>query len=190
MATSLKNLSVFEGEVPSAREMKFGIVVAEWNWQITGTLLKGAIDTLKEYGCDENDIIVKKVPGTFELPLGAQFFAEYTDVDAVIVLGCVIQGETRHFDFIRVCHFPHKFILPTVRYIRYMQKLHIPAYTAVIVKKAYNALVGVGMQLLSKQFKILTVIVECIIFVKYNWIVPPYYPLFSDHLRKLYKSRN
>ena len=50
MATSLKNLSVFEGEVPSAREMKFGIVVAEWNWQITGTLLKGAIDTLKEYG--------------------------------------------------------------------------------------------------------------------------------------------
>ncbi len=100
MATSLKNLSVFEGEVPSAREMKFGIVVAEWNWQITGTLLKGAIDTLKEYGCDENDIIVKKVPGTFELPLGAQFFAEYTDVDAVIVLGCVIQGETRHFDFI------------------------------------------------------------------------------------------
>ena len=100
MATSLKNLSVFEGEVPSAREMKFGIVVAEWNWQITGTLLKGAIDTLKEYGCDENDIIVKKVPGTFELPLGAQFFAEYTYVDAVIVLGCVIQGETRHFDFI------------------------------------------------------------------------------------------
>ena len=100
MATSLKNLSVFEGEVPSAREMRFGIVVAEWNWQITGTLLKGAIDTLKEYGCDENDIIVKKVPGTFELPLGAQFFAEYTDVDAVIVLGCVIQGETRHFDFI------------------------------------------------------------------------------------------
>ena len=100
MATSLKNLSVFEGEVPSAREMKFGIVVAEWNWQITGTLLKGAIDTLKEYGCDENDIIVKKVPGTFVLPLGAQFFAEYTDVDAVIVLACVIQGETRHFDFI------------------------------------------------------------------------------------------
>lgn len=100
MASSLKNLSTFEGEIPSAEGMKFGIVVAEWNWQITGALLEGAVETLKRYGCSEMDIVVKRVPGTFELSLGAQFFAEYTDVDAVIVLGCVIQGDTRHFDFI------------------------------------------------------------------------------------------
>ena len=100
MATNLKNLSVFESEIPSAQGMKFGIVVAEWNWKITGALLEGAVGFLKKQGCADNDIVVKKVPGTFELSVGAQFFAEYTDVDAVIVLGCVIQGETRHFDFI------------------------------------------------------------------------------------------
>lgn len=100
MATNLKNLSVFESEIPSAKGMKFGIVVAEWNWKITGALLDGAVGFLKKQGCTDADIVVKKVPGTFELSVGAQFFAEYTDVDAVIVLGCVIQGETRHFDFI------------------------------------------------------------------------------------------
>ncbi|MCC8088453.1 MAG: 6,7-dimethyl-8-ribityllumazine synthase [Rikenellaceae bacterium] len=100
MATELKNLSVFDGEIPSANDMKIGIVVAEWNWQITGALVKGAVDTLKKHGCSESNIVVKKVPGTFELTLGAQFFAEYTDVDAIIAIGCVIQGDTRHFDFI------------------------------------------------------------------------------------------
>lgn len=98
MAT--KNLSVFASEVPSAAGMKFGIVVAEWNSEITGALLDGAAKTLREAGCAEHNIVVKYVPGTFELTLGAQFLAEYTDVDAVIVLGCVIQGETRHFDYV------------------------------------------------------------------------------------------
>ena len=55
---------------------------------------------MRKAGCAEHNILIKYVPGTFELTLGAQFFAEYTDVDAVIALGCVIQGETRHFDFI------------------------------------------------------------------------------------------
>lgn len=100
MATSLKNLSVFQSDIPSAEGMKFGIVVAEWNWMVTGELLNGAVTLLRRQGCREEDIVVKRVPGTFELSLGAQFFAEYSDVDAVIVLGCVIQGETRHFDFI------------------------------------------------------------------------------------------
>lgn len=100
MATINKNLSVFDSPVPSAAGMKFGIVVAEWNTQITGALLDGAVRTLRENGCEEQNIVIKQVPGTFELALGAQFFAEYTDVDAVIVLGCVIQGETRHFDFV------------------------------------------------------------------------------------------
>lgn len=100
MATKNKNLSVFDTPVPSAVGMKFGIVVAEWNSKITGALLDGAVHTLIGSGCEVENIIVKRVPGTFELALGAQFFAEYTDVDAVIVLGCVIQGETRHFDFV------------------------------------------------------------------------------------------
>lgn len=100
MATNLKNLSVFESEVPSAEGMKFGIVAAEWNSEITGAMASGAAKTLLKYGAGESDIIFKQVPGTFELPLGAQYFAEYTDVDAIIAIGCVIQGDTRHFDFI------------------------------------------------------------------------------------------
>lgn len=99
MAT--KNLSEYDLEkVPSAAGMKFGIVVAEWNYEITGALAQGAFDTLKRHGAADEDIWVKHVPGTFELTLGAQYMAEYTSADAIIVLGCVIQGETRHFDFI------------------------------------------------------------------------------------------
>lgn len=100
MATKNKNLSVFDSALPSAEGMRFGIVVSEWNTQVTEGLLAGAVKTLKECGCLEHDIIIKYVPGTFELALGAQFFAEYTEVDAVITLGCVIQGDTRHFDFV------------------------------------------------------------------------------------------
>lgn len=100
MATIHKNLSEIEGQLPSAEEMKFGIVVSEWNTEITEALLDGALRTLASAGCPEENILVKRVPGTFELSLGAQFMAEYTDVDGVIVLGCVIQGETRHFDYV------------------------------------------------------------------------------------------
>ncbi len=100
MATKNHNLSVFDSPVPSAEDMKFGIVVAEWNHQVTEGLLAGAVRTLREAGCPDHNIQIKYVPGTFELALGAQFFAEYTDVDAVIALGCVIQGDTRHFDFV------------------------------------------------------------------------------------------
>jgi 6,7-dimethyl-8-ribityllumazine synthase len=96
-----KNLSDHDTErVPSAENMRFGIVVSEWNHEITDALLKGAVDTLKKYGVAENDIVINHVPGSFELPLGAQFIAEYDDVDGVICLGCVIQGETPHFTYI------------------------------------------------------------------------------------------
>ncbi len=101
MAT--KNLSEYDiNTVPSAAGMKFGIVVAEWNYQITGALAQGAVDTLKKHGAKDENIFIKHVPGSFELTMGGQFFAEYTDADAILLLGCVIQGETRHFDFI--CH--------------------------------------------------------------------------------------
>ncbi len=99
MAT--KNLSEYVlSSVPEGNDMKFGIVVSEWNYDVTGALANGAVDTLKKHGVKDEDILVKHVPGSFELTLGGQFFAEYTDVDAIILLGCVIQGETRHFDFI------------------------------------------------------------------------------------------
>ena len=86
--------------VPDGKDMSFGIVVSEWNYEVTGAMLRGAVKTLKKHGVAEEDIIVKHVPGSFELTLGGQFFAHYTEVDAIILLGCVIQGETRHFDFI------------------------------------------------------------------------------------------
>jgi len=99
MAT--KDLSQYDIiSVPSAANMRFGIVVAEWNPEVTMSLAKGAVETLKKHGAKDENIILKYVPGSFELPLGAQFLAEYGNVDTVIILGCVIQGETRHFDYI------------------------------------------------------------------------------------------
>ena len=101
MATVNKNLSNYDFSlVPSARGMKFGIAVADWNENITEGLFKGAMDALLNCGCEESNIIRKNVPGSFELPLAAQFFFESTDVDAVICLGSVIQGETKHFDYV------------------------------------------------------------------------------------------
>jgi len=101
MATKLKNLSEYDlNTVPSASNMKFAIAVAEWNYDITGALLKGAVDTLEKHGVWKKNIIIKHVPGTFELTFAASAMLEYENVDAIIVLGCVIQGETRHFDFI------------------------------------------------------------------------------------------
>jgi 6,7-dimethyl-8-ribityllumazine synthase len=96
-----KNLSIYNPDsVPDASKMRFGIVVSDWNKEITWALLDGAVKTLKKHGATENNIVVKHVPGSFELTLGAQFLAEYDDLDAVICLGCVIQGETPHFTYI------------------------------------------------------------------------------------------
>ncbi len=101
MSSTNKNLSDFSHmQVPSASEYSFGIVVAEWNAEITGALLEAAIYTLKKYGAKESNIDVFPVPGSFELSSGAYILADSTKYDAIIALGCVIQGETRHFDFI------------------------------------------------------------------------------------------
>lgn len=101
MATYLKNLSTYDpSKVPSAKKMKFGIVVSDWNSEVTHELLKGAYETLLHHGAKEDNILVKHVPGSFELILGAQFMAEYADLDGVICLGCVIQGETPHFNYV------------------------------------------------------------------------------------------
>ena len=101
MASSLKNLSSYDpNNVPDASELKFGIVVSEWNEEITAALLEGAMNTLKKHGCKDENIHILTVPGSFELTYGARVLAEKRNPNAVIVLGCVIQGETRHFDFI------------------------------------------------------------------------------------------
>jgi 6,7-dimethyl-8-ribityllumazine synthase len=98
---SKANLSAYDpSTVPDAAGMRFGIVVSDWNNEITSKLLEGAITTLKKHGVTKNDIIVSHVPGSFELTLGAQFMAEYEDTDGVICLGCVIRGETAHFTYI------------------------------------------------------------------------------------------
>ena len=102
MENKKTNLSDYNPDtVPSGKGMKIGIVVAEWNPQITNALCQGAYDTLVANKVAKKDITVIHVPGSFELPTGAStLLYSATDYDAVICLGCVIQGETRHFDFI------------------------------------------------------------------------------------------
>lgn len=80
--------------------MCFGIVVAEWNPEITDALLEGCVSTLEKYGADPDNIHVKAVPGSFELIYGARQLTKNDFYDAVIVLGSVIRGETPHFDYI------------------------------------------------------------------------------------------
>lgn len=101
MATQLKNLSDFSNMViPDASEFRFGIVVAQWNAEVTGSLYKGALKVLLENGASEEKITSIQVPGSFELTSGADLLLADTRLDAVICLGCVIQGETPHFDYI------------------------------------------------------------------------------------------
>jgi 6,7-dimethyl-8-ribityllumazine synthase len=101
MATKLKNLSDFSAtEVPSAAPYRFGIVVAEWNPAITDALYQGAMESLLAHGALPENIIEYYVPGSFELTSGADLLLKTRKLDAIICLGCVIQGETRHFDFI------------------------------------------------------------------------------------------
>jgi 6,7-dimethyl-8-ribityllumazine synthase len=101
MASSAKNLSSYSSKnISDISKKKFAIVVAEWNAEITEALYTGAHGTLLKHGAKAGNIIRKNVPGSFELSLGAQWMAKKKNVDAVICLGCVIQGDTKHFDFI------------------------------------------------------------------------------------------
>jgi 6,7-dimethyl-8-ribityllumazine synthase len=101
MASQLKNLSDFSHTtIPSASPYRFGIVVAEWNAEITNALYQGAYNSLITNGALAGNIMSYTVPGSFELTSGADLLLKTGKLDAVICLGCVIQGETRHFDFI------------------------------------------------------------------------------------------
>lgn len=101
MATALKNLSDYTPEsIPNAKPYRFGIVVSEWNPEVTLALKDACLETLRKHGTPDDQLHVVFVPGSFELPLAAQIMLHQEVCDAVICLGCVIQGETRHFDFI------------------------------------------------------------------------------------------
>ena len=101
MATAHTNLSEYDKElIPNASEMSFGVVVSEWNANITDNLLKGAYKALIDNGVLPANIIVKHTPGAYELPLAAQLLIENTKVDGVVAIGSVIQGETKHFDYV------------------------------------------------------------------------------------------
>lgn len=88
-----------EGDL-SAKGMKFAIVVARWNAVITDRLLEGAFDVLLRSGAQRNDIQVVRVPGAWEIPDAARALAERKEVDAIITLGCLLRGETAHYEAI------------------------------------------------------------------------------------------
>lgn len=106
MATANHNLSNYDkATIPNAKDFRFGIVVSEWNTEITEGLWQGAFDALIDCGVLKENIVRWNVPGTFELTYGAarmskSIYADSGMLDAIIVIGCVIQGETKHFDFV------------------------------------------------------------------------------------------
>jgi len=101
MATANKNLSNYDkNTIPNAKDFRFGIVVSEWNEHITEGLFNGAITALLDCGATQENIIRWNVPGSFELVYGAQRMIVTQNVDCVITIGCVIKGETMHFEFV------------------------------------------------------------------------------------------
>jgi len=101
MATKGSNLSKYNKDfVPDGAGFKIGIVVSSWNEKITSNLLLGAHQTLLDNGVEEHNIIIKHVPGAFELPLACQMMLETKKFDGLIAIGVVIQGETKHFEYV------------------------------------------------------------------------------------------
>lgn len=101
MATAYHNLSSYDAaSVPNGSDMRVGIVVSEWNENITKALMEGAYKTLVKHGVKEENILIDFVPGSFELIFGAKHLVENKEIDAVITLGCVVRGDTPHFDYV------------------------------------------------------------------------------------------
>jgi 6,7-dimethyl-8-ribityllumazine synthase len=101
MASASKNLSTYDdSNIPSAEPFTFGIVVSEWNTEVTHALYEACFETLSQHGALAENIHAIQVPGSFELPAGAKMLAGSRRFDAVICLGCVIKGETRHDEYI------------------------------------------------------------------------------------------
>ncbi|MBK5283898.1 MAG: 6,7-dimethyl-8-ribityllumazine synthase, partial [Bacteroidia bacterium] len=101
MTSEQKHVFTFNpADFPSVSSLKIGIVVSEWNKEITEAMFRGAKETLLSSGIKKENIFRSYVPGSFELPLGALRNFEKNRCDAVICIGCVIRGYTPHFDFI------------------------------------------------------------------------------------------
>ena len=101
MATENKNLSVYDKtKIPNAADLRFGIVVSEWNHEITEALFNGANEALMDCGAVPENVVRWSVPGSFELVFGCKKMISSQNVDAVIAIGSVIRGETSHFDFV------------------------------------------------------------------------------------------
>ncbi|MCB0662899.1 MAG: 6,7-dimethyl-8-ribityllumazine synthase [Saprospiraceae bacterium] len=101
MASSIKNLSTYdEKNIPEGKAFNIGIIVSDWNSDITHALYDGCFDTLIKHGVEEKNIRTVQVPGTFELPTAARLMLSRSNVDAVICIGCVIKGETKHDEYI------------------------------------------------------------------------------------------
>ncbi|MGB5553063.1 MAG: 6,7-dimethyl-8-ribityllumazine synthase [Flavobacteriaceae bacterium] len=101
MATANKNLSVYDkNAIPNAKTIRFGIVVSEWNHEITEGLFNGAHAALLDCGALKSNIVRWNVPGSFELTFGCKRMIEQQKADVIIAIGSVIQGETKHFDFV------------------------------------------------------------------------------------------
>ncbi len=101
MATSLKNLSSYDpNTVPDASKMRFAVIVSEWNMNVTGSLRDGAVEALQKHGTKAENIDIYYVPGSFELIAASRMSVESKKYDGVIALGCVIRGDTPHFDYV------------------------------------------------------------------------------------------
>ncbi|AWV99726.1 6,7-dimethyl-8-ribityllumazine synthase [Arcticibacterium luteifluviistationis] len=101
MSSAHKNLSVYNtDDIIDISNKKFAVVVAEWNEEITGALYQGVFNTLLKHGAQKENILKIDVPGSYELSYGSQVYAAKEEIDAVIAIGCVIQGETKHNDYI------------------------------------------------------------------------------------------
>jgi 6,7-dimethyl-8-ribityllumazine synthase len=101
MSTANKNLSIPTfGQLKNIENIKIGVVTAEWNHDITFAMRDACIEELHKYGCHSDDIINVTVPGAFELPSGAKLLLANHKLDAVICIGCVIKGETKHDEYI------------------------------------------------------------------------------------------
>jgi 6,7-dimethyl-8-ribityllumazine synthase len=101
MASALKNLSDYNAnDIPSGKNKRFGIVVSDYNSNITFALLEACYNTLLAHGVNENQVHIVHVPGAYELPLGAKILFQAQPFDAIIGIGCVITGETKHDDYI------------------------------------------------------------------------------------------
>ncbi len=103
MSSKHQNLSSYKEEnIPSAIDLSFGIIVADWNIEITNALYQGCLETLLKHGAKEENIYTVQVPGTFELPQAARILTQNKKIDATICIGCVIKGETSHNEYINM----------------------------------------------------------------------------------------